>query len=126
MRSVNSNIYKLIEAASFLPPHNIRSLHSDLEYLERKREEVCEDLSHHEQRLAAISSSIETLLEPLGSQQAGNQANINHIRDLFAELVESGDYSDEEVRRWFPWARAQQRGMHLPDDLNGWVIKNAP
>lgn len=126
IRSVISNIYKLIEAASFLPPYNIRSLQSDLEYLEQQREEVCEDLARREQRLSAIGSSIEGLLESLGDGQVGNQANINHIQNLFAELVESGDYSEEEIRQWFPWERAQQRGMHLPDNLNGWIMRNAP
>ncbi|MBL3826557.1 MULTISPECIES: hypothetical protein [unclassified Marinobacter] len=125
-RSVISTIEKLVEAASFLPPYSIRSLKSGLEHLEDQRKSVCDEPVHREQRLSAIGSSIESLLEPLGSQHVGNQANIDSIRSLFAELVESGNYTNEEIRQWFPWPQAQRRAMHLPDDLNGWVMAHAP
>lgn len=125
-RSVISTIDKLIEAASFLPPYEIRSLKSDLEFLEAQRRDVCDRPAQREQRLHGMSSSIEGLLESLGEGNVGNQPNIEHIRALFEELVESGTYSDEEIQYWFPWRTAQRRGMHLPDDLNGWIMRHVP
>lgn len=126
VRSLIATTHKLIEAASFLPPYNIRSLRADLEHIEDHREHSCGKQECHELRLAALCSSIDSLLEAIHADNPGNRANVKHLSRLFSELVRSGDYSEAEIQPLFPFKKAQVRGMYLPNDIIGWAMTHAP